>query len=53
MKDCSKCGGSGRLPKWPKPYTPLTPGIISRIRENAPKCDECEGTGEEEEEGDE
>ena len=46
MKSCDKCMGTGKLPRWPQPYTPLPVGVIRGIRENAPKCDKCNGTGE-------
>lgn len=42
---CPKCDGRGRIPQWPRPYTPLPPNVISAIRENAPECNECRGTG--------
>lgn len=43
--ECEKCSGTGECPKWPNPYMPLPVAIIQRIRENAPKCDRCNGTG--------
>ena len=42
---CTKRDGTGRVPQWPKPYTPLPANVISSIKENAPDCDECSGTG--------
>jgi len=45
MKTCDKCYGSGKLPRWPQPYVPLPANVIRGIRENAPKCDKCNGIG--------
>lgn len=50
MRTCDKCDGTGKLPNWPKPYTPLPANVISSIKERAPKCDKCDGTGYIEEE---
>jgi len=44
-KTCPKCNGSGCLPEWPSPHTLITPGMISRIKQDAPKCDLCNGGG--------
>jgi RecJ-like exonuclease len=45
MEKCPECNGEGKIPQYPKPYTPLTPEIIRAIRENAPKCSVCNGKG--------
>jgi len=46
MKEiCDKCNGFGRSPQFPNPYVILTPEIIRRINEDAPKCDKCGGSG--------
>jgi len=52
-KRCPKCGGTGDLPQWPSPYTPLPSGVISAIKTRAHVCDLCDGTGYVEEESDE
>ena len=46
---CPKCNGTGRIPKWPNPYTPLPANVIRSIKEDAPKCDKCKGSGQIEE----
>ena len=47
--DCDKCCGTGKLPRWPRPYSPLPANVIRSIRESAPDCDKCKGTGLKEE----
>ncbi len=44
--ECEKCAGAGYCPKWLEPYTVLPVGVIQRIRDDAPKCDRCNGTGQ-------
>ena len=44
-KSFDECMGTGSKPRWPQPYTPLPAGVIRGIRDNAPKCEKCNGTG--------
>lgn len=47
MKDkfCPKCGGTGKLPRYPNPPCVLPVNVIHGIKVNAPDCDRCNGTG--------
>lgn len=49
-KSCPECDGTGKVPQYPNPYTPLPANVIHAIRVNAPDCVRCGGTGKVEEE---
>jgi len=44
-ESCPKCYGTGTLPRWPNPPCILPSNVIAGIKNSAPNCDQCGGSG--------